>query len=237
MILHTELVGEGEPILFLHTGLQTGMTDFEYQTDYFKANYQVILPDLRGHGKSESGDLNNFFEESATDIAETLDHLGVASAHIVGCSLGALAGLFFAKKFPDQVRSFTLSGIMAEKPDNWLELQKEDIEHQSQLLKNEEAVRYFNNLHRSNWKQFLEMAKDENWYPFDMTKDLDGITAPILYMVGEGNKAETKGANIYPSMKANIHVAIIPFASHLVHTHQPEIYTKILEQFLNEVHK
>ncbi|WP_404451516.1 hypothetical protein LG329_14425 [Virgibacillus necropolis] len=45
MILHTEIYGTGEPLVFLHTGLQTGTTDFEQQTEYFKQNYQVILPD------------------------------------------------------------------------------------------------------------------------------------------------------------------------------------------------
>ena len=49
LILHTEIIGEGEPLVFLHTGLQTGMTDFNYQREYFKNKYKVILPDLRGH--------------------------------------------------------------------------------------------------------------------------------------------------------------------------------------------
>ncbi|WP_237474018.1 alpha/beta fold hydrolase [Virgibacillus halodenitrificans] len=44
------------------------MTDFEYQREYFKEKYKVILPDLRGHGKSGEKDLSNFFEDSAQDI-------------------------------------------------------------------------------------------------------------------------------------------------------------------------
>lgn len=36
MILHTEVIGMGEPVIFLHTGLQTGNTDYEYQSEYFK---------------------------------------------------------------------------------------------------------------------------------------------------------------------------------------------------------
>lgn len=78
------------------------------------------------------------------------------------------------------------------------------------------------------------MAKDDNWYPFEVTKDLEGITSPVLFIVGEGNKDETKGALFYPSIKDDVHVSIIPFASHLVHFEQPEIYTKILEEFINK---
>ncbi|WP_409295869.1 alpha/beta fold hydrolase [Peribacillus sp. SCS-26] len=236
LILHTEILGNGEPLLFLHTGLQRGMTDFQFQREYFKDRYQIILPDLRGHGQSVHDDFSAFFEDSAQDLSETLSHLGVDSAHIAGCSLGALAGLFFAKRFPSKVKSLTLSGILSEQPDNWLDMQKEDIAHQAQLLKNEEAIRYFDALHKSDWRQFLELAKNDDWYPFEVTKDLEGITSPVLIMVGEGNKAETKGTLFYPSIKEDVHVSIIPFASHLVHSQQPEIYTKILEAFLNKVH-
>lgn len=237
LILHTEVFGEGKPIVFLHTGLQTGLTDFEYQRDYFKDKYKVILPDLRGHGNSASDDLSNFFEDSAEDIAETFIHLGLESAHIVGCSLGALAGLIFAKRYPHKVKSLAISGVLPERPDNWLELHKEDVEHQEQLLQSDEVARYFDNIHNSDWRQALEVVKDENWYPFEETKDLDGINSPILYIVGEGKKAEVKGALLYRSMKDDVHVSIIPFASHLVHSEQPVIYTKILDGFINEVNK
>lgn len=209
MILHTEVFGDGEPIIFLHTGLQTGMTDFEFQREFFKDKYKVILPDLRGHGNSVVDDLSNFFEDSAKDIAETLNHLGIESTYIVGCSLGALVGLFFTKRFPDKVKSLTISGVLSERPNNWLEIQKKDVAHQAQLLKSQDAVSYFDNLHKSNWRQFLEMAKDDNWYPFEVTKDLEGITSPVLFIVGEGNKDETKGALFYPSIKDDVHISII----------------------------
>ncbi|WP_240949729.1 hypothetical protein [Psychrobacillus sp. BL-248-WT-3] len=48
MILHTSIQGSGEPLLFLHTGLQTGNTDFQYQQNFFKDSYKVFAPDLRG---------------------------------------------------------------------------------------------------------------------------------------------------------------------------------------------
>lgn len=142
MILHTTVLGKGEPLLFLHTGLQTGLTDFEYQREYFKGNYQVILPDLRGHGKSKIDNIVNFFEDSVVDLVETLDDLQIDSAHIVGCSLGGLVGLIFAKRFPDRVKSLTISGVLPEKPHNWAEMQSIEAKNQLALLENEEVVHY-----------------------------------------------------------------------------------------------
>lgn len=53
MILHTHISGEGEPMVLLHSGGMTGLVEFEEQVAFFQEqNYQVIRPDLRGHGKS-----------------------------------------------------------------------------------------------------------------------------------------------------------------------------------------
>lgn len=235
MKLHTEVFGQGEPIVFLHTGLQTGMKDFEYQREFLKDKYQVILPDLRGHGKSKADDFSNFFEDSAQDLIETMEAMNVESAHIVDCSLGALVGLALAKKEAPKVKSLTLSGVLPEKPEKWSALHKKDVEHQKSILEHPETISYFDTLHHSDWRELLNLAQDENWYPFNLTGHLDGMTSPVLYMVGEGNKTETKGALLYPAMKEDVHVCIIPFAAHLVHDEQPEIYTKVLERFLQEV--
>ncbi|MCG1010707.1 alpha/beta fold hydrolase [Salinicoccus sp. ID82-1] len=233
MILHTEVSGGGEPIVFLHTGLQTGSTELDIQRKYFKDDYQVILPDLRGHGKSVSNDVNNYFNNSAEDLAETLESLDVESTHIVGCSLGALVGLIFAKKFPEKVKTLTLSGIIPEKPSDWVEMNKKDIEHTEKLLKDPETVVYFDSIHKGNWRELLQTTQESDWYPFNETADLSMLDLPVLYIVGEHNAHETAGVLIYPKMNKNVHASIIPFAGHVVHLEQPEIYNKILENFLN----
>ncbi len=61
MILHTYISGEGEPIVLLHSGGMTGLVEYEEQVAFFREqNYQVIRPDLRGHGKS-GGDIGELF--------------------------------------------------------------------------------------------------------------------------------------------------------------------------------
>ncbi|MGG1629773.1 alpha/beta fold hydrolase [Rossellomorea sp. NRS-1567] len=235
MILNTEVYGEGEPIVFLHTGLQTGNTDFVKQREVLQKNRKVIVPDLRGHGKSVSDDFSNYFEDAAEDLRETLNHLQIDQLHLVGCSLGGLVGLRFAKKYPGRLRSLTLSGITADKPSNWKEMHSQDVQFQKELLENSEFTNQLDLQHESDWKQFIYMARDEDWYPFEYTSDLDNITAPILFMVGEGNKAEVTTAAKYQSIHSHIHVCVIPFASHLVHVQKPDIYTEVLLEFLSEV--
>lgn len=232
MILHTEISGSGEPLVFLHTGLQTGKTELNLQETYFKANYQVILPDLRGHGKSVTEDYSDYFHKASSDLAETLNDLGIESSHIVGCSIGALVGLYFSKRYTEKVKTLTLSGIIPEKPSDYNELNEEEMENTKRLLDDAEVAAYFDSIHTGNWRELLKVTQEEEWYPFDETKDLSMLGMPILYIVGEKNSHEALGAITYPKMNKAIHVSIIPFAGHTVHLEQPDIYNRIVEGFL-----
>lgn len=42
-------------------------------------------------------------------------------------------------------------------------------------------------------------------------------------MVGEGNKIEAKGAVLSSELNRQIHISVIPFAAHLVHSQQPDV--------------
>lgn len=236
MILHTESFGKGvEAIVFLHSGLQTGLSDFEYQRNYFKEHYRIILPDLRGHGDSVSTELDNIFERNAQDLAETLDQLGIETAHIVGASFGALVGIVFAKRFPSKVKSLAISGVTAEQPDNWEQLREQEARNQQQIFEYEETNAYFDQLHKGDWRKLIALGQQRDWYPFEETKDLSAIAAPILYLAGEGNPNETKGVQYYPDKYDHLHVSVIPFASHLVHAEQAELHAKTFELFLSRI--
>lgn len=232
LLLHTNIIGEGEPIVFLHTGLQTGMTDFEFQREHFRKGYKIILPDLRGHGQSFSNDIQNFFEDSAKDLLETINHFNIKTIHLVGCSLGALVAVKFSRLYPERINTLSISGVTLVKPDNWLELHEQDMESQANVLNNQEATNYFDQLHASDWRQFINYGKDENWYPFEDLEAIAGFNFPVLYIVGEEKPNETIGATIYPKAHKNVHVAIVPFAGHLVYADQPRIYNNILELFI-----
>lgn len=234
MILHTHIQGSGEPLIFLHTGLQTGDTDFEYQREFFCKSYQVFSPDLRGHGQSASDEIEDFFIDSAQDLLETIEHYGLAKVHLVGCSLGAIVAVQYARLFPDSVHTLTVSGIMPVKPNNWLDLHMQDVRTQEKVLLNDEFVHYFNQLHLSDWRRFIYLGEKEDWYPFEDMLSMYRFHFPVLYIVGENNAHETVGATIYPKENKHIHVAIIPFAGHLVHEDQPVIYTNVVEAFLKK---
>lgn len=237
MILHTAVFGSGDPILFLHTGLQTGLTDFKYQQKHFAQSHQVILPDLRGHGLSVCNDFQDYFLNAATDIKDTLESLNISSCHIVGCSIGAIVGFYVAKIFPHLVNSLTLSGITPNKPSNWDQINENEITKQQALLSDEKMIAHFNSIHDEwCWKSLLEINKDNEWYPFDDLSNVTHLTnLPVMIIVGEGNPSEVNGAMYYREYLSEIHTAVLPFASHQVHNEQPELYSMILQNFISTI--
>jgi pimeloyl-ACP methyl ester carboxylesterase len=100
--------GTGEPLLLLHGG--GGVADnwrlvFDFAPP---AGYQLIVPDLRGHGQSTNPSRRITFRQLADDVIALLDHLSISSAYMIGVSMGAKTLLHVATGFPTRVRRMVL---------------------------------------------------------------------------------------------------------------------------------
>ncbi len=108
--IHYEVVGAGEPILFLH-GLGSSTLDWEPQVSALAGRYRTIAIDSRGSGESrDRRKANGPFSvaEFAADALAVLDHLGATPAHVVGLSLGGVVAFQMAVTRPQALRSMTI---------------------------------------------------------------------------------------------------------------------------------
>jgi pimeloyl-ACP methyl ester carboxylesterase len=92
---------DGRPIVLCH-GLAAAALQFAADADYFAGlGYRLLVPDLRGHGRSGSPDPmrgDGFsIEQLAADMLAMLDHAGVERVHWVGNSLGGIVALAMLK--------------------------------------------------------------------------------------------------------------------------------------------
>ena len=102
-----EVHGTGEPLLLLH-GFSGSSQDWVPSLAQWGTKFQLILPDLRGHGRS--GMLSKPFrhEDAAADMCALLNHVGIRACKGVGISAGGNVLLHMATMQPDRVTAMVL---------------------------------------------------------------------------------------------------------------------------------
>ena len=94
-------------MLLLHGGMGIG-ADWLHVFPEDPDGYRVIVPDLRGHGRSTNPSGAFTFRQCAQDVLALLDHLGVPSAKAIGMSMGAKTLLHVATARPSVVSAMVL---------------------------------------------------------------------------------------------------------------------------------
>jgi pimeloyl-ACP methyl ester carboxylesterase len=100
--MHWETHGEGEPLLWLHGAMGCG-ADWTYLFGEAPAGYQLIAPDLRGHGGSTNPAGAFTFRQCALDVLALLRHLGLPRIKAIGLSGGGIVLLHMATIEPSSV--------------------------------------------------------------------------------------------------------------------------------------
>ena len=106
--LYFEVHGTSEPLLLLH-GFSGWSQDWKPSTTgEWGQDFQLIIPDLRGHGRS--GVLSKPFrhEDAARDILALLDHLEISACKGLGISGGGNVLLHMATRQPERVKAMVL---------------------------------------------------------------------------------------------------------------------------------
>lgn len=107
--LDVEDRGAGDAIVLLHGFILT-RDIWNAQADALSKTHRVVLPDLRGMGRSTASHGPYLMEALAGDIAAALDALGIERASIVGHSLGGYVALAFARMYVERVERLALVG-------------------------------------------------------------------------------------------------------------------------------
>jgi len=108
--MYYEVHGEGEPLVLLH-GYFCSSQQWKHFIPEFQERFQLIIPDLRGHGRTTNP--SEFTHRQASlDVFELLDHLNVEHIKGMGFSSGGMILLHMATQQPERIQSMILEGTM-----------------------------------------------------------------------------------------------------------------------------
>jgi pimeloyl-ACP methyl ester carboxylesterase len=107
--MYYETLGEGEPLLLVH-GWSGNTSYFEPFLEPLAEHYRLIIPDLRGHGRSTNPGGEFTMAQAAMDLSALLDHLGVGRVRALGASAGGVILLHMGTLQPSRIDQMILIG-------------------------------------------------------------------------------------------------------------------------------
>ena len=245
--------GQGEPILLI-MGLSYS-SDMWFRTRPVLApRYRTIAFDNRGVGRSDVPPGPYSIALMASDAAAVLDAAGIGSAHILGASMGGMIAQEFALQYAHKVRSLIL-GCTA--PGGIHSIPAEASVNQTLLLRNSmtpeeaaEAIIPFiydpgtprarieeDMAIRRPWIQRPEgfMAQLMGIVAWEAYSRLSRIQAPTLVIHGDSDRLVPPGnGELLAARIRGAKLVMIPHASHIFVTDQPEAVHRALLEFLVE---
>ncbi len=106
---HYEVSGTGEAIVTIH-GLGASGRFWEAQKDFLQTDFQVLILDLPGHGKSDWMPVT--LMDMATDIRQILSSLGTSQFSLIASSMGGLVALELYRQIAQDIMRISLVGTV-----------------------------------------------------------------------------------------------------------------------------
>ena len=195
-----------EWITFIH-GAGGSSAIWYKQVKAFKEEFNVLLIDLRGHGRSKeklSQSLKRYtFDFIGNEVIEVLDHLNIRKSHFIGISLGTVIIRELSYRHPERISSQIMGGAILQ-----LNLRGQILMRLGVLLKSVVPYIFLYKFfawiimprpkHKESRVLFVREAKKlyqnefKRWFtprlrnqPFVEAIKMQGPSTPTLYIMGE----------------------------------------------------
>ena len=244
-------------VTFIH-GAGGSSTIWFKQIKAFSRFFNLLLIDLRGHGKSKHHmlDLTNSiytFDAIAADIMEVLDHEKIKSSHFMGISLGTILIRTIAEKSPERVNSMIMGGAILKfnfksrllmrfgnatksiLPYMWLYkilafiIMPKRNHKESRLLFIREAKKLYQ-------KEFIRWFKlTSEVIPLLKVFRQKQIKVPTLYVMGEQDYMFLPAVRKVVEQHQRSQLQVIPNCGHVVNVEYPQQFNQLCLRFLQRL--
>lgn len=223
----------------------------------FRQSYNLLLVDLRGHGKSRNlpplRQFKNYsFSLIGDEVIEVLDEVGVESAHFVGISLGTILIRDLAERYPERIQSMVMGGAVMR-----INTRGQLLMRLGNLLKNlvpylmlyrlfafvimpRKSNKYARSIFVNEAKK-LYQKEFQRWFglvtqvnPLLRIFRMRASEVPAIYLMGEADYMFLPAISKLAEEHSNAYLQVIPNSGHVVNIEQPVLFNSYALQFLSQ---
>jgi pimeloyl-ACP methyl ester carboxylesterase len=243
-------------VTFIHGAGGSSAIWFKQIRDFSK-EFNVLMIDLRGHGKSKEPiheKLKKYsFDKLGDEVVEVLNHLNVSSTHFVGISLGTIIIRDITERFPDRVKSMILGGAVMK-----LNLRGQILMRFGALFKS--VIPYLilyrlfafiimpRKKHRESRSLFINEAKKlyqkefKRWFtlisqvnPLLSLFRIKDSGIPTLYVMGAEDHMFLPGISKLVKDHSSSELFVIPDCGHVVNVEKADVFNEKVIGFIQSL--
>ncbi|MCF1714179.1 alpha/beta hydrolase [Flavihumibacter sp. RY-1] len=236
--LYYEVYGTGKPLLLLHGDTFGYITEFEQYIPILAKEFKVIIPAMRGHGKSEIGTKKYSYKLFAQDVLAILHKEEIDKIAIMGFSAGATTACYLAAYYPESIKkAVVLAGAIdtsSYKPGILNDLKSKTGDAYEQMLP--ELVKDRKKLmpKPNSFNELIQKLKEAWLQPVYVEEvKLKEVKCPVLIVGGDRDEyMAVENFDRIHQLIPTSQLAILPNCNHIGLLFYPEMVKLIVLPFL-----
>jgi len=248
--IHYLRTGGSKPPLVLLHGLTGSGACWSPLARALEAEFDVVMPDARGHGNS-STPLNGYrYEDHARDVVGLIQGLGLAAPVLLGHSMGGMTAAFVASQTAVAIRCVILADPTFLSPERQREVYESDaLEQHRRLLSLDRAdvLAQARVRHPHRRPEIIELVVEARMKTpiraFDVLTPpnpeyhrlVSAIDVPILLVIADNGVVSLETARELQNLNPRLRVEQIQDAGHGLQYDQPERFEVVVRSFLRLV--
>jgi pimeloyl-ACP methyl ester carboxylesterase len=245
--VYYEQHGEGKPLILLHGGT-VSQTMWSQHIPILQKHFNVITPDLRGHGKTDNPYKKFSYRDMAEDLASFIEVTGTKKPLICGYSDGGQVALEYAMNYPGKLGALAIGGVFNKFTKSYFQSVGHmgfkgpgDVDTDATIANNSsDYIEWLRSVHAPGpeyWRTLFVQLSYMWFSPLNYSgADLRRVVVPSLVMVGDGDDLAPveEAVKLFRGIRGS-RLFVAPGCSHGFPLEKVGVFCDVVTEFFNGV--